>query len=83
MVGERSVPGVFFKYDIEPMLLSVEENRDSFLRFVVKVVNVFSGVLVSGAWVFSLSEWASTVLGRRTRRKSDGVLNGRAHEMDD
>src|SRR4051812_46121207 len=43
IVGERMVPGIFFKYDIEPMLLTVEESRDSFLRFVVKVVNVFSG----------------------------------------
>ncbi|TAQ90082.1 hypothetical protein B7494_g1623 [Chlorociboria aeruginascens] len=82
MVGERSVPGIFFKYDIEPMLLSVEESRDSFLRFVVKVVNVFSGVLVAGHWGFTLTEWAVGVWGRQ-RRRSDGVLTGRAHDNDD
>lgn len=83
MVGERSVPGVFFKYDIEPMLLTVEESRDSFLRFVVKVVNVFSGVLVAGHWGFTISEWAVGVWGRRRRRKSEGVLNGRTRADDD
>lgn len=83
IVGERAVPGIFFKYDIEPMLLTVEESRDSFLRFVVKVVNVFSGVLVAGHWGFTLTEWATSVWGRRQRRKSEGVLNGRAHENDD
>ncbi|KAE8441572.1 hypothetical protein EG329_004657 [Mollisiaceae sp. DMI_Dod_QoI] len=83
IVGERAVPGIFFKYDIEPMLLTVEESRDSFLRFIVKVVNVFSGVLVAGHWGFTLTEWAMTVWGRRSRRKSEGVLNGRAHENDD
>jgi hypothetical protein len=83
IVGERSVPGIFFKYDIEPMLLTVEESRDSFLRFVVKVVNVFSGVLVAGHWGFTLTEWATTVWGKRRRRKSEGVLNGRAHENED
>jgi hypothetical protein len=83
IVGERSVPGIFFKYDIEPMLLTVEESRDSFLRFVVKVVNVFSGVLVAGHWGFTLTEWATTIIGKRRRRKSEGVLNGRAHENED
>ncbi|KAH8687182.1 endoplasmic reticulum vesicle transporter-domain-containing protein [Tricladium varicosporioides] len=83
IVGERSVPGIFFKYDIEPMLLSVEESRDSFLRFVVKVVNVFSGVLVTGHWGFTMSEWAISVLGKRRRQMSEGVLNGRAHESYD
>jgi hypothetical protein len=82
VVGERTVPGIFFKYDIEPMLLTVEESRDSFLRFVVKVVNVFSGVLVAGHWGFTLSEWAISVWGKR-RSRSDGVLTGRAHESYD
>ncbi|KAE9375319.1 DUF1692-domain-containing protein [Stipitochalara longipes BDJ] len=83
IIGERAVPGIFFKYDIEPMLLTVEESRDGFLRFVVKVVNVFSGVLVAGHWGFTLTEWATGVLGRRRKRMSDGVLTGRAHERDD
>ncbi len=48
IVGERNVPGIFFKYDIEPWLLTVEEMRASFLRFCVKIINVFSGVLVAG-----------------------------------
>ncbi|RDW81997.1 hypothetical protein BP6252_03109 [Coleophoma cylindrospora] len=78
MVGDRSVPGIFFKYDIEPMLLTIEERRDGFLRFVVKVVNVFSGVLVAGHWGFTLTEWAMSVWGRRRKSYSDGVLTGKA-----
>lgn len=81
MIGERSIPGIFFKYDIEPMLLTVDESRESFLRFVVKVVNVLSGVLVTGHWCFTLTEWAGEVLGRRRRRVNDGgVLNGSSKE---
>ncbi|KAG9234209.1 endoplasmic reticulum vesicle transporter-domain-containing protein [Amylocarpus encephaloides] len=82
-VNDRNIPGIFFKYDIEPMLLTVEERRDGFLRFVVKVVNIFSGVIVAGHWGFTLSEWAVTVLGKRRRQMSEGVLNGRAHESYD
>ena len=83
MVGERNVPGVFFKYDIEPILLGIEESRDSFLRFVVKIVNVISGVLVTGHWGFTLSEWVVEVVGRRRRARSEGVLNGRVNKNYD
>ncbi|KAI0402550.1 DUF1692-domain-containing protein [Xylaria palmicola] len=66
-VGERMVPGLFFKYDIEPILLTVEERRDGLLRFLVKVINVLSGVLVAAHWGFTLSEWLREAIGRRRR----------------
>jgi len=77
-IDEHSLPGIFFKYDIEPLMLAVEERRDSFLSFFLKVVNILSGVLVAGHWGFTLSEWVVEVLGKRRRRQSEGVLNGRA-----
>jgi len=82
VVNERNVPGIFFKYDIEPVLLTIEETRDGFLRFVVKIINVISGVLVAGHWGFTLSEWVREVLGRR-RKRSEGVLTGRSHHNED
>jgi hypothetical protein len=30
MVGERAIPGVFFKFDIEPILLTVAEEREDY-----------------------------------------------------
>ncbi|KAI9643950.1 hypothetical protein NHQ30_007301 [Ciborinia camelliae] len=83
IVGERSVPGIFFKYDIEPLLLTVEESRDGFLRLVVKVVNVVSGVLVAGHWGFTLTEWALRVWGRRTgSRAGKGMLDSGKYNED-
>lgn len=75
-----NVPGIFFKYNIEPILLLVSEERGSFLALLVRLVNVVSGVLVTGGWLFQLSGWAGEVLSRRRgrrARKSEGVLNGR------
>lgn len=76
------IPGVFFKYDIEPILLIVSEQRGSFLGLVVRLVNVISGVLVGGGWAFQLSEWLVDFLGRRRRRGGSGpdygVLHGRS-----
>ncbi|OBT45700.1 hypothetical protein VE00_03903 [Pseudogymnoascus sp. WSF 3629] len=81
-IDERTVPGIFFKYDIEPLMLTIEERRDSFLRFAIKVVNILSGVLVAGHWCFTLSEYFVEVLGKRRKRQSDGVLTGKPGHSD-
>ncbi|KAL7623025.1 hypothetical protein AAE478_006704 [Parahypoxylon ruwenzoriense] len=77
-INERMVPGLFFKYDIEPILLHVEERRDSILAFLVKVVNVLSGVVVACHWGFTLTEWLKEVAGRRRRKQSEGVIGAKS-----
>ena len=83
------MPGVFFKFDIEPILLLIREERTGFMRLLVRIVNVVSGVLVAGGWCYLFAGWAWTAsvlgrwgrrggLGRRGKRKSEGVLNGRS-----
>ncbi|KAI9819672.1 MAG: hypothetical protein M1832_003906 [Thelocarpon impressellum] len=76
-IGERSIPGIFFKFDIEPILLLVRSERQGFLAFLLRVVNVVSGVLVAGGWGYGLVGWAADVLGRRRAGGGEGVLNGR------
>lgn len=83
VVGENTIPGIFFKYDIEPILLIVAEQRSSFLALVVRLVNVVSGVLVGGGWVFQLSGWIGDMLGRKGRRSTAGVLHGRHATVED
>ena len=77
-INERDVPGIFFKYDIEPILVTVREERDSVLRALVRVVNVVSGVLVGGGWVYSLMGWGRDVVGAKKNggKGSMGVLHG-------
>ena len=78
-VPANTVPGIFFKYDIEPILLIVSERRTSFLALLVRLVNVVSGVLVGGGWMFQLTEWGYEVWGRRRQRSASmglGVING-------
>ncbi|KAL2157698.1 hypothetical protein VTH06DRAFT_5181 [Thermothelomyces fergusii] len=81
-VPEDTVPGIFVKYDIEPILLSIVETRDGFLVFLIKLINVVSGVLVTGHWGYRLTDWAREVLGRRRRGHSEGVL-GKTARLDD
>ncbi|CAL8575535.1 hypothetical protein XPA_001454 [Xanthoria parietina] len=83
-VNERTIPGIFFKFDIEPILLTVREERMSFLWLVVRVVNVVSGVLVGGGWCYQLAGWGKEVLRGRARGggRGEGMLNGRVFHGD-
>jgi endoplasmic reticulum-Golgi intermediate compartment protein 2 len=66
-VNQNTIPGVFFKYDIEPILLIVSERRGSLLALLVRLVNVVSGVVVGGGWMFQLTEWFYEVQGKKRR----------------
>lgn len=83
-VAERAVPGIFFKFDIEPILLTVRAERDSFLRALVRIVNLVSGVLVGGGWCYQLFGWGKEVIGGKRRNLGNGVLTGKSEkEYDD
>lgn len=73
------VPGIFFKYNIEPILLIVSEERASFMSLLIRVINTVSGVLVTGGWLYQITSWGGDVWGRRkTRMASEGYLTGRS-----
>ncbi|KAM5449704.1 hypothetical protein MaudCBS49596_004825 [Microsporum audouinii] len=77
----ESIPGIFFKYNIEPILLIVSQERDSLLALLVRLVNVVSGVLVTGGWLFQIGSWAVEAIRKRGRLTSDGLLTGK-HAME-
>ncbi|KAH7357852.1 endoplasmic reticulum vesicle transporter-domain-containing protein [Plectosphaerella cucumerina] len=79
-VNDHFVPGIFVKYDIEPVLLLVEETRPGFLQFLLKVVNVLSGVVVAFHWGFTLTSWAKEVWGRRQRSTQGFIGNKSDHD---
>lgn len=82
-INERMIPGIFFKYDIEPILLNIVESRDSFFLFLIKIINVVSGALVAGHWCFTLGEWVKEVRGRRRRGMSNGMLGVKSGGYED
>lgn len=46
------IPGIFFKYDIEPMSLTIEERTTSLVDFLVRLAGIVGGILVCSnyAW---------------------------------
>ena len=73
------VPGIFFKYNIEPIMLLISEERSSFLVLVIRLINVASGVIVTGGWLYQMYDWLSDSVLKRKKGKMDGVLHGRHH----
>lgn len=74
------VPGIFFKYNIEPILLMINEERSGFLSLVIRLVNSVSGVIVTGGWVYQLSGWVGGLVRKRRSGVSEGVLTGKQAE---
>ncbi|KAK5992175.1 ER-derived vesicles protein ERV41 [Cladobotryum mycophilum] len=83
VVTDHNVPGIFFKYDIEPILLAIEETRDGFLFFLVKLINIISGVLVTGHWGFTISDWVREMIGKRRRSNGGQGVLGNKHGYDE
>jgi len=74
-VSQFSVPGIFFKYDIEPLRITVNEERTKFTLFAMRVVNIVGGVLVGGNWMYKLASLFADFFLRK-KRDLDGVLHG-------
>ena len=45
--GSHGLPGVFFKYDIYSLMVSIKEERNSFIMFLVKLCALVGGVFVT------------------------------------
>ncbi|KAL4964880.1 endoplasmic reticulum vesicle transporter-domain-containing protein [Aspergillus stella-maris] len=75
------IPGIFFKYNIEPILLLISEERSGFLNLVIRLVNVCSGVIVTGGWFYQISSWVGELRRRRAGKgRSEGYLSGKVQE---
>ena len=82
-VDDRTIPGIFFKFDIEPVQLTVLEERRGLGVAMVRIVNVVSGVLVGGGWCYALSGWARGMLAKGKGVRGGlgaGMLNGLAEK---
>lgn len=72
-VAENYIPGIFVKFDIEPITLTVAEEWGGFFRLVVRLVNVISGVMVAGGWCWQMFDWGLEIWGRKKRSRGESM----------
>lgn len=72
MTERFNPPGLFFKYDIEPVALTITDTRLPFSQFLVRLVNIIGGVVVCTSAFYRLSEhFLSSFFGRRFQSQND------------
>jgi endoplasmic reticulum-Golgi intermediate compartment protein 2 len=71
--------GIFFKYDVEPLQLTVWHGHVSTYRFLMRLVALLGGVAMCIEWGYKIFEAISSRVDGRGRRVSagEGLLNGK------
>lgn len=54
----RPVPGIFFRYDFEPLSISIKDRRLSFIQFIIRLVAILSFVVYIASWTFRMVDLA-------------------------
>ncbi|CAG8495497.1 10155_t:CDS:2 [Racocetra fulgida] len=76
------VPGIFFKYDIEPISVRITEKSVTFAKFLTRLCGLVGGVWVTAGFVLKFANWIWMLLdrniGNSTRRLNnmDSNVNG-------
>lgn len=78
---DKYVPGIFFKYDFEPIKMSMIEKRLSFMQFLIRVATIVGGLWVIASWLYRVSEKLIVLVmgeeyARRGEEKKGGLLDG-------
>ncbi|CAG8722965.1 36968_t:CDS:2 [Gigaspora margarita] len=82
---QPGVPGIFFKYDIEPISVRITERSTTFSKFLTRLCGLVGGVWVTAGFVFKFANWIWMLLDQTignginsTRRpnSTDSNING-------
>lgn len=76
----KGVPGIFFKYEFDPISLVVEDKRLSFMQFLIRLATIFGGIVILGKSFYRLSEkFILKVYGKKAAmkgvEKKGGILD--------
>lgn len=85
----QGVPGIYFRYEFEPIKLTIREKRIPFFQFVARLGTICGGLLVAAGYLFKLYEKLLVLLfGRKyaergKEKKDGGILNQGILKMTD
>jgi hypothetical protein len=74
----RGTPGIFFKYDIDPVALEIHQRTTSWTQFLVRIVGVIGGVWVCFGWGIKVASKVSQKAGITTSDEDEPIaeVNG-------
>ena len=85
-VPQDDFPGIFFRFDIEPVSLYITDSRTPLTSFILRMINIVGGVMVSSGWIYSL--WGSLLDNVKGRvrggsRRATGMIGVTRGEYED
>ncbi|KAK6461486.1 Erv41 protein [Scheffersomyces coipomensis] len=75
------IPGIFFRYDFEPIKLTISEKRIPFVQFVAKLGTILGGLLILAGYLYRLYDKLLSILygkkyvEKNTEKKTGGLLD--------
>jgi endoplasmic reticulum-Golgi intermediate compartment protein 2 len=76
----QEVPGIFFKYDVEPLQLTISHGHMSTYRFLLRLVALIGGVAICFEWGYKAFDTISSRFEKKTSNRKvsvgEGLLNG-------
>ncbi|KAH7101967.1 DUF1692-domain-containing protein [Auriculariales sp. MPI-PUGE-AT-0066] len=70
----RGTPGIFFKFDIDPMQLTIYQRTTTFLTLLIRCVGVIGGVWVCMGWAVKIGYRAAEVVVGAPVDEGDEVI---------
>lgn len=57
-----AMPGIFLKYDIEPLLLRITQYRLGIVQFITRTCGVIGGVFVTTGMIFRFVNFVKNII---------------------
>lgn len=83
----KHAPGIFIKYDFDPIKMSIIEKRLSFFQFVIRLVTIVGGFWTMAGWGYRVMEKMIVLcfgkeVARRGEEKKGGLLDEPTEEFE-
>ncbi|QPG74096.1 hypothetical protein FOA43_001417 [Brettanomyces nanus] len=81
---ERYMPGIFFRYDFDPIKMIVAERRLSFWHFFVKLVTIIGGIWIMTKWIYrGIEKLILLAFGKEFARRGEEKKKGGLLDSDE
>ncbi|KAI3405051.2 hypothetical protein KGF56_002136 [Candida oxycetoniae] len=85
----QGIPGIYFRYEFEPIKMIIREKRIPFFQFIVRIGTICGGILVAAGYLFKLYEkllvifFGKKFVDQGKEKKEGGLLDKRLPKMSD
>lgn len=73
-------PGIFFKYEIEPVTLIIQDARLPFVKFIVKLLGIIAGIVTSTSIAHKLINSIYNLMRNTPKMRGQSLLDKRREE---